>query len=47
VFKKVCENLFEDLSKLVEARNDLIHTESYEGKWIELKERIYRVMRAL
>ena len=47
VFKEVCENLFKDLKKLVEAINDHIHTESYEGRWIELRERIDRVMRAL
>jgi len=47
LFKEVCENLFEDLKKLVEARNNHIHTESYEGRRIELRERIERVMRAL
>jgi len=47
VFKEVCENLFEDLKKLVEARNNPIHTKSYEGRWIKLRERIDRVMRAL
>jgi len=47
VFKEVCENLFDDLNKLTEARNDPIQTTSYEGKLIELRERIDRVMRGL
>ena len=47
VFKEVCENLFEDLKKLVEARHNPIHTTRYEEKWIELRERVDKVMRAL
>jgi len=44
VLEEVCENIFEDLSKLVKARNYLIHTENYEEKWTALRERVDTVM---
>jgi len=44
VLKDVCENIFEDLKKLVKARNDPVHTEQYEEKWIAPKEVIDRVL---
>jgi len=30
ILPDVCENIFQDLNKLVQARNDLIHEVSYE-----------------
>jgi len=47
VFKEVCENIFEDMNKMVKSRNDPIHTDNYEQKWNALRERVDRVMRAL
>jgi len=44
ILKEVCENIFEDLNKLVKTRNDLIHTGKYEDKWTALRERVDRVM---
>jgi len=40
----VCENIFEDLNKLVKARNNFVHTENYEEKWSALRERVDTVM---
>jgi len=40
----VCENIFEDLNKLVKARNHVIHTESYEDQWTSLRERVDTIM---
>jgi len=36
ILYEVCENIFEDLNKLVKARNDPIRIEKYEDKWTEL-----------
>jgi len=36
----VCESIFLELNNLIEARNNLIHEESYEKKWIRLRERV-------
>jgi len=43
----VCENIFEDLIKLVKARNNLIHTDNYEDKWTAFRERVDTIMCAL
>jgi len=43
VLREVCENIFEDLNKLVKARNDPVHTVNYEDKWIALREIVVRV----
>jgi len=32
ILADVCENIFQELNKLVEARNNLVHEESYEKK---------------
>jgi len=40
ILKEVCENIFEDLSKLVKARNNFVHLE----KWTALIERVDTVM---
>jgi len=44
VLKEVCENIFEDLKKLVKARNHPVHTEQYVEKWTALREMIDRVL---
>jgi len=43
----VCENIFQELNKLVEARNNLVHEESYEKQWRRLRERVDFVMSEL
>ena len=43
----VCENIAQELKKLIQARNDLIHKDSYEKQWSRLKERIDYIMYAL
>jgi len=42
--QEVCENIFEDLKNLVQARNDPVHTENYEDKWISLRKMVDRVL---
>jgi hypothetical protein len=43
----VCENIFQELNKLVEARNNLVHEENYEKQWMRLRERVDFVMSEL
>jgi len=43
----VCENIFQELNKLVQARNNLTHEESYEKQWRRLRERVDFVMSEL
>lgn len=47
VLKEVCENIFEDLNRLVKARNDAVHIENYEDKWIALREVVDKVFNDL
>ena len=44
ILKEVCENIFEDLNKLVQTRNNFVHAENYEEKWTALRERVNTVM---
>jgi hypothetical protein len=44
ILKEVCENIFEDLYKLVKARNNFVHLENYEEKWTALREIVDTVM---
>jgi len=44
ILKEVCENIFEDLTKLVESRNHIIPTGNYEDQWIALRKRVDYVM---
>jgi len=44
LLKEVCENIFEDLNKLVKARRNFVHKENYEEKCIALRERVDTVM---
>ena len=36
----VCENIFQELNNLVQARNNLIHEDNYEKLWIMLKDKV-------
>jgi len=36
----VCENIFQELNKLGEARNNLVHEERYVKMWRRLRERV-------
>ena len=47
ILADVCQNIFQELNKLVQARNDLIHKESYEKSWKRLKERVNYILTAL
>jgi len=44
ILADVCENIFQDLNNLVQARNNLIHEDSYEKLWKRLKERVEFVL---
>jgi len=43
----VCENIFQELNNLVQARNNLIHENSYEKLWIRLTDRVEYVLTEL
>ena len=43
----VCENIFHELNRLIQSRNDLIHHNSYEQSWKRLKKRVENVLNAL
>jgi len=47
ILADVCENKFQELNKLVGARNNLVHEESYEKKWRRLRERVDFVLSEL
>jgi len=36
----VCENIFQELNKLIEARNNLVNEDIYHKKWRRLRERV-------
>jgi len=40
ILANVCENIFQELNKLIEARNNLIHEDNYQKQWRRLRERI-------
>jgi len=43
----VCEDIANQMIKLIDSRNDLSHRVSYEKQWRRLKERVENVMTAL
>jgi hypothetical protein len=43
----VCEKIFQELNKLIQARNDLIHQDKYEKQWCKFKERVDYIMSAV
>jgi len=47
ILADVCENIFQELNSLVQARNNLIHEDSYEKLWKRLKERVDYVLTEL
>jgi len=47
ILADVCENIFQELNKLVQAINNLIHEDSYEKQWKRLKERVDIVLSEL
>jgi len=40
ILADVCQNIFQELNNLVQARNNLIHEDNYERKWKILKKRV-------
>ena len=42
----VCENIFQELNNLIQARNNLVHKNIYEKQWKRLKERVDYVLSA-
>jgi len=44
ILKEVCENIFEDLTKLVKARHQVIPSNIYEEQWNTLRETVDYVM---
>ncbi len=47
ILANVCEGIFQELNHLVQARNNLIHEDSYEKMWIRLKDRVEFVLSEL
>ena len=47
ILANVCENIFQELNKLIEARNNLIHEDSYQKQWRRLRERVDFVLSEL
>jgi len=43
----VCANIFQELNKLIGARNNLVHEESYQKQWRRLRERVDFVLSEL
>jgi len=44
ILANVCEGIFQELNHLVQARNNLIHKDSYEKMWTRLKDRVEFVL---
>jgi len=47
ILANVCENIFQELNKLIQARNNLIHEDNYEKQWKRLKKRVEFVLTEL
>ena len=47
ILADVCENIFQELNKLVQARNNLTHSERYDKQWRRLRERVDFVLSEL
>ena len=47
ILADVCENIFQELNSLVQARNNLIHEDNYEKQWKRLQERVDYVLTEL
>ena len=47
ILADVCENIFQELNKLIEARSNLVNEESYVKQWRRLRERVDFVLSEL
>ncbi|AES65929.2 hypothetical protein MTR_2g059050 [Medicago truncatula] len=47
ILADVCENIFQELNKLVQVRNNLVHEDNYVKQWRRLKERVDVVLTKL
>jgi hypothetical protein len=47
LLQDVCENISQELIKMIQARNNLTHKESYEKQWRRLKDRVDFVLSEL
>jgi len=47
ILANVCENIFHELNKLIQARNNLIHEDNYVNQWRKLRERVDFVLTEL
>jgi len=47
ILANVCDSIFQELNSLVQARNNLIHEDSYEKLWTRLKDRVEFVLSEL
>jgi hypothetical protein len=47
LLQDVCENIGQELVKLIQARNNLVNQESYDKQWKRLKERVDFVLSEL
>jgi len=47
ILANVCEDIFQELNNLVQARNNLIHEDNYEKMWTRLKDRVEFVLSEL
>jgi len=47
ILADVCENIFQELNKLIQGRNNLVHEENYVKQWRRLKERVDFVLTEL
>jgi len=47
ILANVCEGIFQKLNHLAQARNNLIHEDSYEKMWTRLKDRVAFVLSEL
>jgi len=44
ILANVCDDIFQELNSLVQARNNLIHEDNYEKMWTRLKDRVEFVL---
>jgi len=47
ILANVCENIFQELNKFIQARNNLIHEDNYVKQWRRLRERVDFVLSEL
>jgi len=47
IITDVCENIFQELNNMVQARSNLIHEDNYEKQWKRLKDRVDYVLTEL